>query len=346
MAWRSVQVEEQRVRFVVAASRGERSLTELCREFDISRPTGYQWLRRYRTGGVGGVVSNSRQPKSSPRQTSAAIEQRIVALRGQRPEWGARKLAVLLEQEGVTVPAATVHRVLRRHHLIHSLNSHPQASGHFCREQPNQLWQMDFKRPKGWGTALGPAVGDRRSQPLCGGAGAPASGRDEHVQARLERAFRECGLPEAMLMDHGAPWWNMQSAGGWTQLAVWVVQLGIRLYFSGYRHPQTGVPADRSSSVGWRPRARWNASTVRWIWPVAVAACPKSRIGKRGWTASARSTTTCDRTRRSPCRLRHAAGRPARDPTPGRPNRGMRRARRSIACSPTDSSGYTDAPGK
>ena len=245
MAWRSVEVEEQRVKFVVAASRGERSLSELCREFDISRPTGYLWLERYRSAGVSAVAAQSRRPKSSPGRTAAAIERRIVALRAERPEWGARKLAVLLEREGVTVTASSVHRVLRRHQLIHPLDSHPPATGSFCRERPNQLWQMDFKSPKGWGTHLGPlSVLDDHSRYAVVLEHLP-SGRGEHVQARLERAFEECGLPEAMLMDHGTPWWNMQSSGGWTQLSVWVMRLGIRLYFSGYRHPQTQGKVER-----------------------------------------------------------------------------------------------------
>ena len=53
MAWGTVKVDEQRVRFVVSASRQEKTMHELCKEFEISRPTGYQWLRRYRTGGIG-----------------------------------------------------------------------------------------------------------------------------------------------------------------------------------------------------------------------------------------------------------------------------------------------------
>jgi transposase-like protein len=38
-------VQQQRVEFVVRANRGE-SLSALCREFEITRPTGYLWLRR------------------------------------------------------------------------------------------------------------------------------------------------------------------------------------------------------------------------------------------------------------------------------------------------------------
>jgi transposase InsO family protein len=173
------------------------------------------------------------------------LEERIVALRALYPEWGARKLRMLLGNEGMTIPAATVHRVLKRRGLVHLLDSHKKATGSFCREQPNQLWQMDFKSPKGWATPLGPlSVLDDHSryavvlQQL-------DSGRGEHVQARLEQAFHDCGVPEAMLMDHGAPWWNMQSSGGWTQLSVWLMRVGIRLYFSGYSHPQTQGKVER-----------------------------------------------------------------------------------------------------
>ena len=40
MAWGKVDVDEQRMRFVIAVSRGEKKFGELCKEFDISRPTG------------------------------------------------------------------------------------------------------------------------------------------------------------------------------------------------------------------------------------------------------------------------------------------------------------------
>jgi len=56
MAWRTVEVREQRIRFVVAAHRGDRTLSSLCMEFGISRPTGSLWLKRYRAGGVAAVA--------------------------------------------------------------------------------------------------------------------------------------------------------------------------------------------------------------------------------------------------------------------------------------------------
>jgi hypothetical protein len=67
----------------------------------------------------------------------------------------------------------------------------------------------------------------------------------EPVQQKLTHVFHQCGLPEAMLMDHGAPWWNMQSQSGWTWLTVWLMRLGVRLYLSGIRHPQTQGKIER-----------------------------------------------------------------------------------------------------
>jgi transposase-like protein len=81
MPWKRMEVREQRVEFVVRALRNAEPLTKLCREFGISRPTGYLWLARYREGGVAGVEERSRRPRRSPTQTVPELEARIVALR-------------------------------------------------------------------------------------------------------------------------------------------------------------------------------------------------------------------------------------------------------------------------
>lgn len=245
MGWRTMEVQEQRVRFVVAASRGEQSMTALCAEFDISRPTGYRWQARYSAAGVSGISERSRRPVHSPTRTEAGIEQRIVALRAQRPDWGARKLAMLLEREGLRVPPATVHRSLLRRGLVRAEDRRSPATIRFQREQPNQLWQMDFKSPKGWQQPVGPlSVLDDASRYAIALDGTWTT-RAETVRERLETAFTCCGVPDAMLMDHGTPWWHTQSPGGWTKLSVWLIKQGIRLYFSGIRHPQTQGKVER-----------------------------------------------------------------------------------------------------
>ena len=62
MPWRTMDVHEQRVEFVVAAARKSKSFRSLCQEFGISRPTGYLWLRRYQRHGVQGIAERSRKP--------------------------------------------------------------------------------------------------------------------------------------------------------------------------------------------------------------------------------------------------------------------------------------------
>lgn len=245
MAWGSVDVEEQRMRFVIAASRREKPFGKLCQEFEISRPTGYQWWQRYEAGGYQAVVEKSRRPHSSPERTRPEVEQRVVELRQERPDWGARKLQQLLKKERIELPVITIHRILLRHDLVRAQDRHRKAVKRFERGEPNQLWQMDFKSPVGWEAAVGPlSVLDdcSRYAVLLQGTW---STRAEAVRERLEEAFWECGVPEAMLMDHGTPWWNMKAFSGATWLTLWLMKQGIRLYFSGYQHPQTQGKVER-----------------------------------------------------------------------------------------------------
>ena len=93
MPWKTMDVREQRVRFVVAAVRQEQSLSRLCQEFGISRPTGRLWLQRYRAGGVEAIAERSRRPHHSPRQTAAGLAQEVVELRQRLSRLGGAQTA-------------------------------------------------------------------------------------------------------------------------------------------------------------------------------------------------------------------------------------------------------------
>ncbi len=261
MAWRESSVVEERLRFVVAASRKERSIASLCREFQISRQTGYIWLRRYQAGGSSQVRDRSRRPLHSPARTAAEIEAAVVALRGQYPDWGAPKLLVLLRQRHPdwTLCERTVHRILDRHQLLHEKDRHPPAVQRFERSAPNQLWQMDFKGPQGFnrGCPVGPlSVLDDHSRYLLA-LQRLGSSRAGGVWRTLQNTFETAGLPEALLVDHGTPWWCHASPWGITDLAIWILQQGVRLVYSGFRHPQTQGKVERmhgalQRAVRWR----------------------------------------------------------------------------------------------
>lgn len=245
MPWKTMDVQEQRVRFVVAASRKEKPFIGLCEEFGISRPTGLLWVERYRRGGVGGIGEQSRRPHSSPWQTAAELEERVVGLRQRYPDWGARKLQVLLEREGVGLTRSTIHRILLRRGLVQDRERQAAAQVRFERAQPNELWQMDFKGPKLWPQAVGPlSVLDDHSRYLIV-LQAVGSTRAERVREQLEKAFAGCGLPEGMLMDHGVPWWNTLAPMGASQLSLWLMKQGIGLHWSRIRHPQTQGKVER-----------------------------------------------------------------------------------------------------
>ena len=245
MAWRTMDVGEQRVRFGVAAHRREKCMAELCREFDISRPVGYEWLRRYQQGGIAGIAERSRRPQHSPRRKEAAIEEQVIALRHRYPDWGARKLRVLLQEQGVVLARNTIHRILLRHDLVHPEDQHEPAVQHFERSRANELWPMDFKGPKLWHQPVGPlSVLDDHSRYLIA-LEAVGSTRSELVREQLETAFLRCGVPDPMLMDHGVPWWSARSSGGMTELSLWLMRQGVELHWSRVRHPQTQGKVER-----------------------------------------------------------------------------------------------------
>jgi transposase InsO family protein len=235
---------------VILASRKERTITELCGEFGISRQTGYTWLKRYQAGGAKQVLDRSRRPLHSPCRTRLEIEQRIVELRQQWPDWGAPKLLVLLRQrqpELGSISVRTVHRILERHGLIQESERHRAADKRFERSAPNELWQMDFKGPQGFnkGSPVGPlSILDDHSRYLIA-LKHLGSTRMAGVRGTLEQTFAEVGLPESLLIDHGTPWWNGASPWGLTELTVWMMQQGVRLVFSGISHPQTQGKVER-----------------------------------------------------------------------------------------------------
>lgn len=247
MPWRTTDIMEQRIRFVVRASAAGRNLSALCREFEVSRPTGYRWLQRYKEAGrVEGLRERSRRPQRSPCRTPAEVEEQVEAQHRRHYGCGAKKLQVHLAAAGIDLPVITIHRILRRRGLLRQGESLPTATGRFEYAAPNELWQMDAKGPMGRGavSCVPLTVLDDHSRyvvsltPLTGTQGAP-------VHAALVRAFETYGLPVGMLMDHGTPWWSTTNGYGLTWLSVALIEQGIRLHWSGIRHPQTQGKVER-----------------------------------------------------------------------------------------------------
>lgn len=247
MPWREVSVMEQRREFVRLAMLEGANRRELCRRFGISAEIGYKWLARAQ-GGDEELADRSRRPHVSPGRSDEVIEAAVLAVRGEHPAWGARKIKAWLEARGRPAPAAsTVHEILRRHGRIEAFPEAPgKAWTRFERAEPNELWQMDFK---GWVRL----ADGRRCHPLTvlddhsrfsPALRACADQRGVTVKAHLERAFRRHGLPRAFFVDNGPPW-GEASGERWTRLAVWLLKLGVRVLYSRPYHPQSRGKIER-----------------------------------------------------------------------------------------------------
>ena len=146
MPWKEETVEKQRTNFIVLANEEGCNFSALCRQFNITRRTGYKWLERYQQGK--GLDNQSRAPFFRPRQTPTDIEDLILSVRINHPTWGPRKILRYLADKGndrLPVPS-TVASILKRNGFV----SPEQSSCHtpfkrFERDAPNDLWQMDFK---------------------------------------------------------------------------------------------------------------------------------------------------------------------------------------------------------
>jgi transposase InsO family protein len=246
MPWKSETVMDQRVEFVVRAKARDDSMSKLCREFGISRPTGYLWLKRYeQSGSVVGLSELSRRPHQSPAKTEDELEKKVVEMRGEKG-WGARKIQVLLARQGHDLASATIHRILIRRGMIKPDTADRQATKRFERSECNQMAQMDFKGEY--------QVREGKSYPLSFlddhsryliGLWPLESTNTQGVQESLRSRFREIGVPESILTDHGSPWFSTTNGHGLTRLSVWLIKQGITLKFSGIRHPQTHGKVER-----------------------------------------------------------------------------------------------------
>ena len=92
MAWKASGVVDQRKKFVQEYESGEWTMAELCRMYEISRESGYKWIKRSRAEGEGGLKIGVGPAARHPNQTDVNIEQQVLQLRRRHPTWGPRKL--------------------------------------------------------------------------------------------------------------------------------------------------------------------------------------------------------------------------------------------------------------
>jgi transposase InsO family protein len=226
---------EEKLRFVFEYQQRERTMTELCARYGITRETGYVWWRRYQAVGWEGLVEKSRATQRHRNQTAEVIEGMVLEMRQAHMSWGPRKLKHRLERDepGRRWPAAsTIGALLKRSGMTVARKkrwktpAYTQPLAHA--DGPNRVWCADFK---GWfrtkdGERIDPlTITDAHSRYLlrCQAVEKMDTAR---VQAIFEAAFREYGMPVAIRTDNGAPFAS-RALAGLSRLAVWWMKLGI-----------------------------------------------------------------------------------------------------------------------
>jgi len=247
MPWKNVSPMEQKQRFVSMAGSGHFTMTELCRDFGISRKTGHKWVTRHAVGGIKALEERSRAPKSVTCRTSDEIERLICTEKRHRPTWGPKKIQrILTTKHGLEAPPAvsTVGEVLKRHGLVAERRRRGavfkvERGSRTVPERPNHVIGVDFK---GWfethdGRRCDPlTVTDLFSRFILK-IDALEETRTSFAKAAFRNLFRRQGIPEIIRVDNGAPFAS-QGPGGLSRLSVWWIGLGIEVQFSRPACPQ------------------------------------------------------------------------------------------------------------
>jgi transposase InsO family protein len=202
-------VTEQRYKAVLAVIGDGRTVSEVARDWGISRRTMHRWLARYETDGLEGLNNRSHRPAHCPHQTSPAVEAMALEMRRAHSYWGARRIAFELARKQVepSPSESAVYRCLVRSAVIDpdSRRRRREEWKRWERATPMELWQLDVVH--------GFALAD-------GSTAKALTGIDDHsrfcVSAQLmlreptqavcdgfSSALRENGVPAQVLTDNG-----------------------------------------------------------------------------------------------------------------------------------------------
>lgn len=246
MPWKEVCAMQERVRFVFETEKTELSLSELCRQFGVSRVTGYKWLERYRSSGIEGLREQSRAPRHHPNAVSEDMIAALVALRERYPSWGPKKLHAWFaahEPERRCPAQSTIGELLHASGLSRprkrSRRPGTLSAPVVAYDVPNAVWCVDFKGR--FVTRDG-----RRCEPLTITDGysrfllrCQALDNTTYAKVRpyFEQTFREYGLPWTILSDNGVPF-AASNHLRLSRLNVWWIKLGIKPLRTRPAHPQ------------------------------------------------------------------------------------------------------------
>lgn len=240
MPWKATEPMTEKERFVTLAQTGRFTISNLCKDFGISRKTGHKYLSRYEAEGRDGLKERSRRPKHSPNTTVESVEKLILKERRKHPTWGPKKIRdLLMKIHGIERPPheSTIALVLSRHGLSQKRKRkagvyrvHPDHLTEPTR--PNEVWTFDYK---GWfllqdGQRCDPLTTCDRYSRFVIGCHARPNQQFKGTLRVSKKLMRYHGVPDVARVDNGTPFAS-SALGGLSQLSVWWIEQGIRVEF-------------------------------------------------------------------------------------------------------------------
>ena len=234
-----------RIKFIARLLDGEK-MSALCREFGISRPTGYKIFNRYKALGLQGLEDRSRRPYRHANQLPYQVERTILAIKREYPHWGAPKIQEKLIREFPVIkpPAkSTIHAVLDRHGLVKRRKKRryrAQGTPLQGASSPNGLWCTDYKGEFLLGNrryCYPLTITDYRSRYLLACEGLEST-KSAFAFTVFERVFKDYGIPEAIRTDNGLPFASPNALFGLSRLSIWWLRLGIKIQRIKPGHPE------------------------------------------------------------------------------------------------------------
>jgi hypothetical protein len=141
---------DERLKFIGRLLQGEK-MAPLCREFGISRVTGYKIYNRYKECGLDGLYDRSRAPYRQANKLPYQVERTILGIKKEYPTWGAPKIRDKLVRDYPMIPTpavSTIHAALDRNNLVkRRKRKRRKARGTALAgaNTPNGLWCADYK---------------------------------------------------------------------------------------------------------------------------------------------------------------------------------------------------------
>lgn len=238
MPWKETKKMDQRIKFAQEALTTP-NFQELCKEYGISRKTGYKWKERYEDLGASGMQDQSRRPRSHRSKLDEDVVCEIILLKNAHKKWGPAKIRELYRRKHPhkNLPSeSSFKRVLKKAGLTELrkrrvANPSTRLTSGVKAQQSNEVWTIDFK---GWWKSkdnqkVEPlTVRDEFSKKILE-VRLMQSTKTEAVRAVFEDLFKQYGLPSFIRSDNGPPFASSNGLLGLSRLSAWWLYLGINL---------------------------------------------------------------------------------------------------------------------